>query len=433
MCNSVIGRPGSPAIRQVGSLEERRKHRQWMMWAMPEVLPAPLVGREYEIGLLRGLVERVRDQGGALIVRGEAGIGKSALLMDASRAAARAGVRVLSTAGVESEAHLAFAGLHQLLHPLLDRVEELPDRQRDAVLAAFGMNDSVASDLFLLALASLNLLSEAASGGPILLLVEDLHWLDRSSADVIVFVARRLEFEPVVLLAGLRDGFPGSYDDAGLDELPLKRLTDDAATTLLATRAPDLRPAVRERVLGEAAGNPLALIELAVGLGQAGDWPAWPEWLPLTSRLERAFSARVSGLPTATRTVLLVAALNDGDVLAETLAAAAVVGAVDITVDDLAPALAVELVDVAGESLRFRHPLMRSAMHQRATVGQRHAVHVALAQVISSAPIVVSGTGRPRAPGRTSTWPRSSRRRRPGRTVAVPARPPSQRWNGRPG
>jgi DNA-binding CsgD family transcriptional regulator len=356
----------------------------WMMWVMLDVPPTALIGREHEIGVLGGLIERVRDRGGALVVRGEAGIGKSALLMEASRAAAAGGLRVLSTAGVESEAHLAFAGLHQLLRPVLAHVEQLPGRQRDAVLAAFGMNDSVVSDLFVLALATLNLLAEAADGGPLLLIVEDAHWLDPSSADVLVFVARRLEFEPVVLLAALRDGSQGPYDDAGLPELRLDRLTDGAAAALLDARAPDLQPAVRQRVLGEAAGNPLALIELPVGLSQTDDGFASPAWLPLTSRLQRAFVARVSGLPTATRTLLLVAALNDGDGLAETLDVAAMVGGEHVTVDDLAPALAVQLVDVEGERLLFRHPLMRSAIHQRSTVGQRHAVHAALARILAA-------------------------------------------------
>jgi hypothetical protein len=233
---------------------------------MPGDPSTALVGREYEIGLLEGLVRDAPDKGGALVVRGEAGIGKSALLAAAGRAATGAGLRVLSTAGVESETHLAFAGLHRLLRPVLAPVEQLPGRQRDAVLAAFGMSDAQVSDLFVLALATLNLLAEAADGGPMLLLVEDAHWLDRASADVLVFVARRLEFEPVVLLAALRDGFEGPYADAGLPELRLSRLTDAAAAALLDARAPGLRPAVRRRVLEEAAGNPLALMELPAGL-----------------------------------------------------------------------------------------------------------------------------------------------------------------------
>ncbi|MGB3440590.1 MAG: AAA family ATPase [Actinophytocola sp.] len=344
----------------------------------------PLVGRDAELRLLGGLVERVRETGGSVVVRGEAGIGKSALLLAAGRMAADGGLRVLRTAGVEAESQVAFAGLYQLLRPVVGQVEELPGPQRDAVSAAFGGMHGVAPDLFLIALGTLNLVADAAARAPVLLVVEDVQWLDRASADVLAFVARRLEFEPVVLLAAVRDGFPSSFDGAGLPELRPGRLTDPEATAVLDARTPGLRPAVRDRVLAEAAGNPLALVELPFVVGKAEDGTATvaASWLPLTTRLEEAFAARVSELPTATRVLLLVAALNDGDLWSETLAAAVVVGGEDLTVDDLTPAIDVRLVEVDGGRVWFRHPLMRSAIHQRAGLGQRQRVHAALAGVL---------------------------------------------------
>ena len=345
----------------------------------------PLIGRGAELRLLGGLVERVRDAGGAVVVRGEAGIGKSALLAEAGRMAAAAGLRVLRTAGVEAETRVAFAGLYQLLRPVVDQIEELPGPQRDAVSAAFGGTKVVSPDLFLIALGTLNLVAEAAARVPVLLVVEDVQWLDHASADVLAFVARRLEFEPVVLLAAVRDGFPSSFDGAGLPELSPGRLDGPEAAALLDARSPGLRPAVRERVLAEAAGNPLALVELPFVVGRVvdgGDVTMPASWLPLTTRLEEAFAARVSGLPTATRVLLLVAALNDGDLWSEILAVAVVVGGEELTVDDLMPAIDVRLVEADGERVWFRHPLMRSAIHQRAGLGQRQRVHAALAGVL---------------------------------------------------
>ena len=324
----------------------------------------------------------MRDVGGAVLVRGEAGIGKSALLTEAARSAADQRVRVLTTVGVNSEAQVAYAGLHQLLRPVLDQVDRLPPPQRGAVLAAFGRTDAAVPDLYLIALATLGMLGEAAVQAPILLVVEDAHWLDRASADVLVFVARRLEFEPVVLLAALRDGFDGPFADSGLPELALSRLDPASAEQVVDTRAPDLRPEVRERVLREAAGNPLALVELPAVL-DAGDASAPTSLLPLTARLEQAFADRTSGLPAATRTLLLVAALNDSDALSETLAAATVIAGPRRSVDDLEPAIAARLVEADGERLRFRHPLMRSAIHQRSSIGQRYEAHAALARVLN--------------------------------------------------
>jgi DNA-binding CsgD family transcriptional regulator len=353
----------------------------------PASLSVPLHGRRGETELLADLVAHLaRGAGGAMVVRGEAGIGKSALLAQAAADAGAAGVRLLTAAGIESEAHLPFAGLHQLVAPVLSTVEVLPARQRGALLAAFGMGDGDAPGVFLIALAALNLVGEAAVDAPVLLLVEDAHWLDRESADVLAFVARRLDAEPVALLAALRDGFPGPLAGAGLPELRLQRLDRAAAVAVLDARAPRLSDAVRERLLLEAAGNPLALVELPARSHTPGGDVSLPSWLPLTRRLEQAFAARLSGLPVPTRALLLVTALDDGDGLAETLAAAAIVARAPVTEEDLAPAIAARLVDVGDTSLRFVHPLMRSAIRQGATVSQRHAVHAALANVLAGQP-----------------------------------------------
>ncbi|WP_285681544.1 AAA family ATPase [Actinoplanes sp. NBRC 103695] len=326
-------------------------------------MSAELVGRADELRLL--------DGGGVTVVRGEAGIGKSALLAEVARLAESRRTRVLTTTGVQSEAHIAFAGLHQLLRPILDQVDQLPPPQRDAVLAAFGRSGTAEPELFLIALATLSLLGEAAAAAPVLVVVEDAQWLDRSSADVLVFVARRLDFEPVVLLAAVRDGFDGPFTGSGLPELALRRLGRAEAELVVDRRAPGLRPEVRERVLREAAGNPLALVELPTAADDSSSA------MPLSARLEHAFAARVTGLPAATQTLLLTAALNDGDALAETLAAS------HATVDDLEPAIAARLIDAGTDRVWFLHPLMRSAIRQRAGIGRRHAAHAALALVVA--------------------------------------------------
>ncbi|SNY72211.1 ATP-binding protein [Paractinoplanes atraurantiacus] len=329
-----------------------------------------LYGREAELRLLDGLVRDDPGRGSALVVRGEAGIGKSALLAAARRAAVAEGLLVLSVTGVEAESRLPFAGLHHLLRPVLGRAESLPAPQRDAMLAAFGMTAGATPDLFLVALAALNILGDTDRKA--LLLVEDAHWLDEASAEVLGFVARRLDADPILLLAAVRDGFPSAFG-AGLPVLRLERLGDQAAAALLDARAGGLAPGARRQVLEEAAGNPLALVELAAA-------PATGTLRPLSDRLEEAFAARVARLPAATRRLLLVAALNDGDALSETLAAASGEAA------DLAPAVEAFLLEADETRIRFRHPLMRSAIHQRAGLAERHAAHAALARVLADQP-----------------------------------------------
>lgn len=194
-------------------------------------------------------------------------------------------MQVLSCTGVQCEAHLPFAGLHQLVRPILDGADGLPAPQRAALLAAFGMAEVAAPEFFLIALAVLDLLADAAARVP-LLVAEDVQWLDHSTCDVLAFVARRLGSEPIVLLLAVRDGYEGPLnEEAGLPDLRLEGLDDASAGALLDAHAPELARAVRERLLEEAAGNPLALVELPAALGSeelAGD-TMLPVWLPLSS------------------------------------------------------------------------------------------------------------------------------------------------------
>ncbi|BCY08377.1 AAA family ATPase [Actinoplanes sp. L3-i22] len=335
---------------------------------------ASLSGRSDEIRRITALLGGLAGGGAALIVRGEAGIGKSALLHRAAADARRAGLRVLTTTGVEAESHLDFAGLHQLLAPLLGLAGALPVPQRTAILTAFGLAEAPPPEPFLIALASLNLLAEASGRAPVLVTVDDAHWLDPASGAVLAFVARRIAAEPIGLVAAARDGFETALDGAGLPVLDLWPLDPESAEEVLDARAPDLAPAVRARVLATAEGNPLALAELP--LDPDGDR------LPLTDRLERAFAGRLGDLAPVTVTALEVAALNDGDGLAETLAAAGLLAGRPVAAAVLQPAIDARLVTVDEGRLRFRHPLIRSAIRHRIDGVRRLAVHTALARVI---------------------------------------------------
>ncbi len=346
---------------------------------------APLLGRHQEGEVIARLLQGVHERGGALVVRGEAGIGKSALLAAASEIATNRGMLVLSTAGVQSEANIPFAGLHQLLRPILGRVDNLPPLQRDAMKAAFGMAGAAAAEPFLIALAALELLSEAAGRAPVALIVEDAHWLDQPTADALAFTGRRVESDPIIILAAIRDGHHSALLDAGLPELHISGLADEPASGLLDAHYPELAPAVRERLLKEAGGNPLALLELPAALGASarGGEVMLPPLLPLTARVEHAFASRAADLPDITRTLLRIAAADDGGMLAEIMRAAQIAGGGHPAVGDLVPAAEAQLIDIDGPALHFRHPLVRSAIYQAATVAERHTAHGALAEVLT--------------------------------------------------
>ncbi|WP_052424091.1 ATP-binding protein [Nonomuraea candida] len=343
-----------------------------------------LVGREREVAAIDAVLARSPEQGDALIVRGPAGIGKTALLEAAMAGARGRGMTVMSTAGVEGEAHLPFAGLHLLLLPLLDAVAKLPPRQREALDSAFGRGQARVEP-FLIAMAVLTLLGEAAASRPLLVVVDDVHWLDAPTVEALAFVARRIRADPIAVLFAVRDDHRTHLDDCGLSELTLGGLGHRDAETLLDRRAPRLGAGARRRVLAEADGNPLALVELPrVVDGEPEPGPA--ALLPLTARLERAFAVRLADLPPPTRALLLAAAADDGRHLATALAAGSLVAGERLTVAALTPATEGRLIDLAAGEFRFRHPLVRSAIYHRATPGERLAVHQALAEVHAADP-----------------------------------------------
>src|SRR6266516_1739759 len=253
--------------------------------------PRLLLGRDRDLAELYALVDGIEDRGGALVVRGEAGIGKSTLLAAAGERALDRVVTVVSTAGALSESQLAFAGLHQLLLPLLGRLDLLPDPQRQALETAFRIAEGDAPDLFLIGLATLGIVAERSAETPLLFVVDDAQWLDRPSSEVLAFVARRIESDPAVLLFGIREGLPSSFDDADLPELSLSGLDLDASNALLDLGAATLPVDLRRRILEEAAGNPLALIELPAAATQLGTDTPQSGPLPLTARLEQAFAS----------------------------------------------------------------------------------------------------------------------------------------------
>jgi hypothetical protein len=259
--------------------------------------------------------------------------------------------------------------LHQLLRPLRTELDALGASQRDVLLAAFG-TEVAAPQLYAIVRAVLDLLSEAARLGPILIVVEDAHWLDRCTTDVLAFVARRLESDRVVLLAASPTGFESTLDEAGPADLELSPLDDESAGELLDAHAPDLPAALRQRLLTEAAGNPLALVELPIAAARIDPGAFLPTWLPLTTRLEQAFATRASELPVATRSLLLIAALNDSDDLVEALEAASLLAGQAVTLDDLSPAVQARLIE-ADDLSSFADAFSDSSSSEHLTTTRR--------------------------------------------------------------
>ncbi|MFD4393825.1 AAA family ATPase [Kitasatospora sp. NPDC058478] len=343
-----------------------------------------LYGREHEQSVVAGLLDAAREgRSGVLLLRGEPGIGKTALL---DHAVGRAGeaFRVVRAAGVEYEAELPFAGLSLLLAPGLDRLHALPGPQRRALEAAFGLAEERApADRLLVGLATLGLLAELAAEQPLLCVVDDAQWLDDASLDALLLAARRLQAEGVALLLAARTGGAApELPTTGFPELRLTGLPEPDAARLLDHRAgPDLPAAVRERLLVEAAGNPLALTELPIATGAQANTPGSPApapgGLPLTSRLLIAFHGQVTGLPPATQTLLLVAAAEETGELDVVLPAAAALG---VPAEHLGPAEESGLASVTPDRrIAFRHPLLRTAILQRAPHHQRLTIHQAIA------------------------------------------------------
>ena len=346
---------------------------------------AGLVGRGREFERIRRLIEAAAaGDGGALLVAGEAGVGKTVLLNEAGELAVAEGMRVLRAAGVEFEVDMPFSGLHQVLLPLLDELERLTLDQRDALNVALGFLDGEPPTRLVVCGAALTLLRQAAVAGPLFVTIDDLPWLDRASAAVVGFVARRLSGSPIGLLAASRAEEESLFEQAGLPELRLGPLDVQAARVLLQERAPGVPERVIQHVLAEARGNPLALLELplAVRGGARSDQDGLRDAAPMGRRLQSLFAARVAEMPSGTRELLLRVALDGtGDLrVVHSLGASAL--------EDLAVAERAQLVMVDGRThqLVFRHPLMRSAVVELATEEERRAAHAGLAEVLVDQP-----------------------------------------------
>ena len=320
------------------------------------------------------------SRSGVLVLRGEAGAGKTALLQEALDCASD--MQVLSGGGIESEAELPFAALHQLVRPILGVVDELPGPQATALRRALGLEAGGGDDRFLVSLAVLSLIAEAAERRPILCLVDDAHWLDDASADALVFVARRLDADPIAMLFAVREGDVRGFEARGLPSHTLCGLDPVAAGELIDCQTgPALASHVRGRLIEGTRGNPLALIELPSTLtpGQRSGAEPLLDPLPVGIDVQHAFLERVRRLPPETQQVLLVAAADDTGGAATVLRASALLGAEAAALDAAEHA---GLVQVRGGRLKLRHPLVRSAIYQAAPVSQRRAVHEALATVL---------------------------------------------------
>ncbi len=359
---------------------------------MPDALAAVrttdtgLIGRSAESSELTAFLDRALGTGAVLLVTGEPGVGKTLLLETTARDAAASGATVVHAAGVEFEAEVGFAGLNQLLLPLLGELETLPEPHREALVVALGLGAGPPPHRLLVSAAVLGLLTRAAESRPVLVVVDDVPWLDRPSVRVLGFVARRLDRSRIGLLAAARTGSDCDLLQAGLPQLEVPPLDDDAATELLRARFPELDARIRRRVLEASEGNPLALLELPAVMSEAqrtGVDPL-PSALPLSSHLQRVFARQLTDLPDRTRGLLLLAALEGTGDLRVLRAAAATDG----WLDDLAPAERARLlrIDLAAERVTLRHPLIGSAAVALSTSGELRRAHGALADVLVDRP-----------------------------------------------
>jgi DNA-binding CsgD family transcriptional regulator len=346
-----------------------------------------LVGRQSEMERIRAFLAAARTDGAALLVTGEPGVGKSVLLNAATETTASAGgMRILRAAGVQFEAETSFSGLNQVLLPLIGELPQLAAVHRNALNVALGFGEGPAPSRLLVSNAALVLLRQAATAEPVLVVVDDLPWLDRASAGVLSFVARRLAGSHVGLLGASRTGAVDFFDHSGLPELEVHRLDDASAGQLLDSRFPELAFGVRERLLAEAQGNPLALLELPIALSpeMRASAKALPSALPLSRRLQTLFGSRITELPARTRQLLLLMALDGtGDVRVLSGGAVPNTGFRDLAAAEQAR---LAYVDESTRRLAFRHPLIRSVVVDLSPAEKRRTAHSVLADVWSDQP-----------------------------------------------
>jgi DNA-binding CsgD family transcriptional regulator len=343
-----------------------------------------LLGRNAQLSRLLRFVSVATEVGMGLIVRGESGIGKTVLLDTAAEVAKNQGVRVLRGGGVEFEADLAFSGLHELLLPIERRIGDLQERLSNALLTALGFAVGPPPDRLLLANAVLDLLRKEATNGPILVIVDDLQWIDRSSAAIIGTVARRLTGIPVGFIGAIRDDEVGFFDRSGLPELEVSSLSEHDSIELLNRHNPGISPYKRWEILRVSGGNPLAIIELveATKGSQMPGLGSVPVVLPLTKRLRGLFTSRLSSLPEETRKFLLLAVVEGtGDLRVLQQASGG-----GLTHLERAEQSRLVTVDLAAHRLVFRHPLIRSAVIDSASFAERQRAHRRLAEFLDDQP-----------------------------------------------
>jgi DNA-binding CsgD family transcriptional regulator len=337
-----------------------------------------LVGRDRDIAFIRAFVDEAAAHGAALVVSGDAGVGKTVLIEAAASYAVSAGLRLLRVTGAQFEANVSFAGLHQLLFPLLgSHLDQLDEVQRTALRSALGLHEGRAPDWMTLSHAALELLTLAASRTPVLIVVDDVPWLDHASGRVLAFIARRTAGTRIGFLATMRTDEEGLFDRSAIGTYTLRPLSQAASEALLDSRYPALTTRSRYRLLSEAQGNPLALLELPIALDTQTAGGGLAGTLPLTNRLQAVFAARISGQPARTRHALLMAVLDGtGDLKVLRY------GEPGSEAGDLAAAERAQVLSIDGAVARvsFRHPLIRSAVAELATDDERRRAHRILAE-----------------------------------------------------